>query len=227
MKKNLLLALMVLSTFTSLANARFFLGIDGGYSMDKVDVKIEDETVMGVVTKPGSFTKDAYLGNGYLFNINLGTEHHFDKNNYVGFRWFLGLGYGRTTLINQSDKSIQYPSSIIEANLGADLLLDVIKFGKNSLGVFGGVEGGVNVVLSDDYRYLGEEAGATASFSSLEFLAQARVGLSLFLAEHHRIEFVTKIPVYTLTGPIRDSDNINRSYFYKPLQFMLGYKYIF
>lgn len=142
MKKNLLLALMVLSTFASLADARFFLGIDGGYSMDKVDVKIEDETVMGVVTKPGSFTKDAYEGNGYLFNINLGTEHHFDKNNYVGFRWFLGLGYGRTTLINQSDKSIQYPSNIIEANLGADLLLDVIKFGNNSLGIFGGVQGG-------------------------------------------------------------------------------------
>ncbi|MDO7253330.1 outer membrane beta-barrel protein [Helicobacter cappadocius] len=133
MKKNLLAILLVLSSLTSLANARFFLGIDGGYSMDKVDVKTEDKTTYtgtNTIVTPGSFTKNAYLGNGYLFDINLGTEHHFDKNNYVGFRWFLAGGYGRTTLVNQSNNLIKYPSSIIGANLGLDLLLDAIKVRK-------------------------------------------------------------------------------------------------
>lgn len=98
-------------------------------------------------------------------------------------------------------------SNIIEANLGVDLLLDVIKFGNNSLGIFGGVEGGGVIVISDDKKY--EGITRVASYSSLEFLA-----------EHHRIEFVTKIPAYTL-NPDGD-ENI-----YKPLQFMLGYKYVF
>ncbi|MDO7253329.1 outer membrane beta-barrel protein [Helicobacter cappadocius] len=214
MKKNLLLTLLLtLSMLTSLANARFFLGIDGGYSMDKVDVKTEDKTTYtgtNTIVTPGSFTKNAYLGNGYLFDINLGTEHHFDKNNYVGFRWFLAGGYGRTTLINQSNNLIKYPSSIIEANLGLDLLLDVIKFGNNSVGLFGGIEAtGLNVFsMQKD----------TVIFDTPEIQARARIGLSLFLADHHRIEFITKIPVYTLNG----DENI-----YKPLQFMLGYKYVF
>lgn len=233
MKKNLLLIFIVLSLFTSLANARFFLGIDGGYSMDKVDVKKEDVTAKGVVITPGYSIKNAYAGNGYLFNINLGTEHHFDKDGYVGFRWLLDLGYGRTNLINQYNSLISYPSSIIEGNLGVDLLLDVIKFGNHSLGLFGGVEGGAKVIISDAYYY-GEPNyyGKSEKYRAFGLIAPmilARVGVSLFLADHHRIEFITKIPVYRFdfdnSGSSDEPNNGNK--FYKPIQFMFGYKFIF
>ncbi|WP_143428623.1 outer membrane beta-barrel protein, partial [Helicobacter sp. 13S00482-2] len=204
----------------TLAQAKFFLGIDAGSSIDRVDVEVEPTLgYMDVVVKPGSFTENAYRGNGYLFNFNLGTEHHFDRNNYVGFRWFLGLGYGRTTLINQIYTPIQYPSNIIEAKLGLDLLLDVIKFDTHStLGFFGGVEGGVEPVLSDKFYE------RRPIFESSNPYLSARAGLSILLAEHHRIEFVAKIPVYTLypNNGSGKADNI-----YKPLQFMLGYKFIF
>ncbi|PAF53122.1 hypothetical protein BKH42_07785 [Helicobacter sp. 13S00482-2] len=211
MKRIVLLAFMMLTSANTLAQAKFFLGIDAGSSIDRVDVEVEPTLgYMDVVVKPGSFTENAYRGNGYLFNFNLGTEHHFDRNNYVGFRWFLGLGYGRTTLINQIYTPIQYPSNIIEAKLGLDLLLDVIKFDTHStLGFFGGVEGGVEGTISDD---------TSNTFPTGNIYILSRAGLSILLAEHHRIEFVAKIPVYGII--------INNN-IYKPLQFMLGYKFIF
>ncbi|MDO7253327.1 outer membrane beta-barrel protein [Helicobacter cappadocius] len=215
--------MLVLSSLTSLADARFFLGIDGGYSMDKIDVKTEDiKGYGGSIITPGSFTKNAYLGNGYLFNINLGTEHHFDKNNYVGFRWFLAGGYGRTTLINQSNNLIQYPSNVIEANLGLDLLLDVIKFGNNSIGLFGGVEGGVNGTISDAYYY-DRQCDKYPTFPSISPSVFGRVGVSLLLANHHRVEFVTKIPIYELDNSSTDYADKR----YKSIKFMFGYKFVF
>lgn len=214
--KRLCIIILTLSSIFSLANARFFIGIDGGYSMDRIGVKTELEKEF--VTNWGTKTNNVFRGNGYLFNLNLGTQHYFDENDLIGFRWLFNLGYGRTDLVYQEDKRAHLPSNIIEATLGADILLDIIKFGnQNSLGVFGGVEGGVLIALSEAKTY---DEFPILSAGTLG--ATARVGLSLFLAQRHRIEFITKTPFYTI-WVVSD----NRANIYKPIQFMLGYKFVF
>lgn len=149
MKSKLLLIMFLLSSLVSLSQARFFLGIDGGYSRDDIDMKIlptSNPVAIGssiiYINTPESYTPHAYIGNGYLFNLNLGTQHYFDQNNQFGFRWFFQAGYGRTDLIDKSDKT-KYPSYIINLGLGADILFDLLKFNNDSsFGFFAGVMGG-------------------------------------------------------------------------------------
>lgn len=242
MKKNLFLTLIILSTFTSLASARFFLGIDGGYSMDKVDAKAlyTQGGIIGDAIYPPFDIGKMYDGGGGIIGVNLGTEHHFDENNYIGFRWFLSGKYGRTKLVDRYKLvGEEYPSTFLGFRIGLDLLLDVIKFNKyNSVGFFGGIAGEFIGLRSDGRTcsnpqthcvYYGGDGGKPARL--IEFgnlLASARIGLSVFLANHHRIEFVTELPIFTYgirtPTPVLDND-VN--YSYKPIQFMLGYKLIF
>ncbi|MDO7253331.1 hypothetical protein [Helicobacter cappadocius] len=63
------------------------------------------------------------------------------------------------------------------------------KFGNNSLGFFGGVEGGVNIIYSDD-ELLNKNGSTFAILSA----ASAQIGISLFLSQHHRMEVISKIP---------------------------------
>ncbi|PAF52261.1 outer membrane beta-barrel protein [Helicobacter sp. 13S00477-4] len=223
MKKNILIFkfICVLIFMASFAQARFFIGIDNGHTIDRVDVNTEASyDTTGSMITPASYIKNAYKGTGWLININLGTQHYFDKNQFIGFRWFLTGGYGRTDLVNQVINKIHYPSSIINIALGADILLDVIKFGdNNSLGLFGGVEGGFNGTLSDQ-TYLNSSHEKLYTLPSGSLFSSVRIGISLFLAQHHRIEFVTKIPVYDYMFNV--DSNI-----YKPIQLMLGYKFVF
>ncbi|PAF52264.1 outer membrane beta-barrel protein [Helicobacter sp. 13S00477-4] len=223
--KSIFAFLFIIASFISFAQARFFIGIDNGHTIDRVDVNTEasyDST--GSMITPASYIKNAYKGTGWLININLGTQHYFDKNQFIGFRWFFTGGYGRTDLVNQVINKIHYPSSIINIALGADILLDVIEFGgNNSLGLFGGVEGGVSSVFSDKTFYYDEEN--LHSFVAPEVFSSVRTGISLFLAQHHRIEFVAKIPVYDLSFA-KNPDSYD-SNIYKPIQLMLGYKFVF
>lgn len=254
MKKNLIIAFLLASSLTSLANAKFFLGIDGGYSMDRVDAK--------ALYTPGygwnpthTYTQDIeylpfdigkmYDGGGGIIGVNLGTEHHFDENNYIGFRWFLSGKYGKTKLVDRYrfvDK--EYPSTFLGVGIGLDLLLDVIKFSKSSsVGFFGGITGEFTQLKSDERTscdlspnpetrciYYGGDGGKPARFIDFgSFLASARAGLSVFLANHHRIEFVAEIPIVT-SGSSRTSTpvlNNDVNYLYKPIKFILGYKLVF
>lgn len=246
--KRLCIIILALSSIFSLANARFFIGIDGGYSIYKIDVKAlytlgYDTT--GVEKEYLSFKiNKMYSGSGSFVSANIGTEHYFDEGRYVAFRWLLSGKYGRT---KPTDHYIfidrTYLSTYWSAGLGIDFLFDVIKLNKlGSIGFFVGVNAEYMELFSDERTpctqesfnrgercaYIGGDSGPVRYIDFENVLLNPRVGTSVFLADHHRLEFRVEIPISIATGksitPVLKNDAM---YTYRPIQFMLGYKFVF
>ncbi|PAF52262.1 outer membrane beta-barrel protein [Helicobacter sp. 13S00477-4] len=206
--KSIFALLFVIASFISFAQARFFMGIDDGYSIDTLDYDKKSDT------GEKAYIKKIYKGGGNLFSLNLGTQHYFDKNQFIGFRWLLNLEYGNSVIKNQFTGS-SYFTTMLGGSIALDILFDVLKLpNSSSIGFFGGIDAG-----SED---LFIKEGKTFLFYTPQIQLKAHAGLSIFIADHHRIEFVAKIPVYTHSFHIND-----RVMIYKPIQLMLGYKFVF
>lgn len=222
MKKSIFALFFVFLALVSFMQARFFIGIDGGYSIDSVDISIEE---------PGGgkvHLKDVYKGNGYMFGFNLGTQHFFDANDSIGFRWLLSGGYGRTDLVAQAVKQVRFPSTILNLALGVDGVFDLLKIGSHSFGVFGGLEGALLAAISDAYTIDEHNQKNQVLLIGTPSLL-ARIGASFFFNQQHRVELLLRLPIYSFETSIADelTSSGKQLEFYKHIQIMLGYKFLF
>ncbi|PAF41734.1 outer membrane beta-barrel protein [Helicobacter sp. 11S03491-1] len=224
-KPNLLHVPAILIALFSLSEARFYMGVDIGQVYSMMDKSSEEQTTYfgtSSTVVPAYHIKNAYKGYGYLINLNLGNEYHFDDKNMFGLRWIGSIGYGNTNLIQQ-DYGIQYFSHMLNLSIGIDALFDVIQIDeKNTLGFFIGLESGW-VVFSSNATYM-DGKNRFPLINALSLLLTPRFGVLLFENDHHRIEVIGKVPVYNY--------NVNETeygvyYFATPYEVMLGYKYIF
>ncbi|PAF50491.1 outer membrane beta-barrel protein [Helicobacter sp. 13S00477-4] len=232
-KPKLLTTLAILASLVSLSQARFYIGVEGGYVYGNIDKSMEgytdykwaglgtDSTITYI---PGCNIKNAYKGYGYLLNLNIGNEYHFDDKDMYGLRWIGAIGYGNTNLVNQANKDINYPSYMLNLSVGMDALFDVIKFDEsNSLGFFIGLEGGVNALISN--AKIKDSANDHPIIGNMSILLTPRFGASLLLDNHHRIEIMGKIPAYIYNAS--QNATSKPTYSLTPYEVMLSYKYIF
>ncbi|PAF42088.1 outer membrane beta-barrel protein [Helicobacter sp. 11S02596-1] len=230
--KKLLTTLAILASLISSSQARFFLGLEGGYVYSGVDESREDSKScvdwVCTITKPGYHIKNAYSSNGYLINLNLGNEYHFDNQNKFGIRWIGLIGYGNANIENKKGtlNLKNYSGYLVDLAIGADILFDILRFDKkNTFGFFVGVEADVRV-LNSKKNYLNSNGKYYFPvFNSFSLRLVPRFGLSLFLNDHYRIELIGKIPAYSKcdgSGQSEEEYRMTTSY-----DAMLSYKYIF
>lgn len=249
MKKKILSLVVSSLVCTGLAEAKFYIGIEGGYTGGAKDTaKHKAQLNSSYFFTPGSgtladmFKNNTYTSNGEIaeiepwkgFNvaINLGSEHFF-INNYLGVRWGASVGF---TEIMQNSKetdtsgSVSYTDSLgyIDTGLSLDLMINFVSHSNFSFGIFGGVEGDYHYLLIANQK--NSLTNKTESFlsditsrHSIDF--SGRVGLSTLIEKHHRIDLTAKLPIgYIVAG----SDN-KVKIASGPLKasFNVGYKYIF
>lgn len=214
MKKILAVGLISFSLSVTLAQAKFFVGVQGGY----------DD---GAFTIKNGFVSDSYKqfagdnnGRGWNLGVDFGSEWFF--GDYIGLRNFIGLGYGQSKFMNSN-------LDVYDINVNLDVMFNAYKANSLSIGVFVGAGAGVNMT--------------TSSFN-IESLAlgwnipiYARTGLTFGIGEHHRIDLSASLPLlsYSFIGFQKnigadlatDLENAGIHGAYNPIRFTLGYRYIF
>ena len=131
MKKILALGVISFSLSTALAEAKFFLGVDAGVSITNGFYFTDNGAVWG----SGAFHGQSQNVQDWLVGVNLGTEHLF-VDDLVGFRWFLGVNYGKLykpSALNNYD--------IFEVQLGTDALVNFLALDGISFSAFAGIAG--------------------------------------------------------------------------------------
>ncbi|WP_027327204.1 outer membrane beta-barrel protein [Helicobacter pametensis] len=212
MNKKLLGVVMASCAVVSMAQARFYVGIEGGYSAQSAyDTKTSGKNTFGA-TYSGTGVLSKALDNGargYSVGGVLGTESFFGK--YFGLRWGVGAGY---TSVSKDKHNF----NTVDAGVSLDLLLNFYNNGSFSFGVFGGA--------SADYHYVLDGRYAGSSEHLLDF--SGKVGLSTMMAKHHRVEFYAKLPISSMN--VTDSKgSFVLGGAYAPARTTLGasYKFVF
>lgn len=212
MKKLLAVSLVSVSLCATLAQAKFFIGVEGGYDTGFPgfgDIK----------NKRWHFGTNAFDGyssiryHGWTAGINLGTEHNLGDS--FALRWLFGANYGEYfagfTLLGNGFQSFTF-------DLAIDGIYNFIKTNSTSFGVFVGLgtrldQFGIYLFEATDFATQEHNTG-----TSLAFLG--RVGLTFGLGEHHRFDATAAIPFTSMT--MRDYGPV-----YNSLRVTLGYKYLF
>ena len=204
MKKVIITGLVSVALSATLAEAKFFVGVEGEYGMSSIYTT--PFASQGTV----SWGNRGFDGGPWYpyyqewgVGINIGTEHFF--NNYVGFRWLFGIGYGQ----------IFYPSWFIDyqqiaLQLGVDGLFNIINTGSFSLGLFAGLGFRTDFIAENFFVRLGSIHGNLLG----------RVGFTLGFGEHNRIDIGVGIPFMTVAIS-------NNAFMHAPIRFNIGYKFLF
>lgn len=190
-KKILGLALAGLSV-ASIAQARFFMGLEGGYtttSLEETSMKEDKANFYASAYGPKIVTDTFKNGaRGYSAALTLGTENFF--GNYFGIRSAVFGGYTSTS---KKIYGLNKEFNLIDAGLSFDLMLNFFSNGNSSFGIFGGAEAGYH------YWYNKKDFGSDILYNSsdvskhlLDF--SGRFGISTLVGGHHRIELFTKVP---------------------------------
>lgn len=188
MKRLLALVFATLS-LASVASAKFYIGIEGGYLGQT-----------GLTTKPASSGFHtvstgsiddiiAKSGKGFAVAGILGQEANFGV---VGLRWGLGLGYGTVDY----DDGLKWNLETFTTELSFDMILNLVNKGNFSFGFFGGIGTQYQLVLNS---YPGLDNVHTLGFDG-------RVGVTTLLARHHRMEVYAKLPFAEVTNKYEAGD---------------------
>lgn len=208
MKKKLLSLAVASLVCGSVAEARFYVGVDLGYSgamaygsgsgmyygVPKTEAikyifKTIKETENGVST-----TMEPFMG--FNISVNFGAED-FYLNNYLGFRWGASVGYTTLSQTIESKSQALYQSAVEEYNfldfgLSLDMIVNLWSNGNSSVGVFGGVEGEYHYFLDGDYH----SPNVHQTFKGIHsYGVNGRAGISTLIASHHRVDLTAKLPV--------------------------------
>ncbi len=125
--------------FCVTAQAKFFLGIEGGYSLERVNMS---GTIELTGYNPYQFYTLNTTMDGIKVGINFGTEHF---SRFFGFRWMLNLGFGNNGTWRGIRSEISGLNTQIEdiyhtsLSGSLDLFFTPISSDKFSLGIFGGI----------------------------------------------------------------------------------------
>lgn len=210
-KTSILLSAILLSA--TLAQARFYIGIEGGYSAEKTYVGNDTFSVSKTHVIPDAFRDGA---KGYSLGINLGSENFYTP--YFGTRFGFGAGY--TSVDQKADGSglENQKLSYVDTGIYFDLMTNLYSSSNFSFGIFGGVDARYHYRLNG-IQIQKEEGEIDSLFGDLfgdtfsdivngRHLVDfgGRVGVSMLIASHHRIDLLARLPIASLkTGFIGGS----------------------
>ena len=209
MKKVIVTGLVSVALSATLAEAKFFLGLEGEYSISSAYTFTRPQ---GDITW-GNRGFDG--GPGYPFyqewtaGINLGTEHLF--NEYIGLRWLFGINYGQ--FVKPSSDSQQ-----LDLQLGIDGLFNFVNTGSFSFGLFAGLGLRLNIFGPDLFATSrGPDVVGNNGVANL----LGRIGFTLGFGEHNRIDIGVGIPFMSISG------SEDGTLMHAPIRFNVGYKFLF
>lgn len=239
--------IIFLSAFlSSFVWGSFYLGIEGGYLRSKSIYIFEDNSGKTTTGKEANWSKDV-IGNGGIFNLTLGSEHFF-ASEYVGLRWGIFGGYGYTQSRGNIKNLGNVDVNLSTLSLGANFDVLVNFYASENLmsGVFVGTEYDFTLLCPNRVVEIGERKTSTAPKEDMMVgnktqnnNAVIRVGVSTKIAKHHRLEFLTKIPIWTQKHSQhfvlpdqyalqnKQKDDRKYTFKYEYLQALLSYKYVF
>lgn len=219
----------------SVAEAKFYLGIEGGYNGSVSEFSYEDKVT-------SSSLSQKLKEQGVVGNLVLGTEHFFGSQ-YFGLRWGLFGGYGSAWGKLYGEKT---RLDTISFGGSFDLFGNFVAKENFMTGIFAGVEYAYTLLRPKDEFVLGktyttsignwsQSADYYVSNKTAVNTVAVRVGLSTRVAKHHRFEVMAKIPMMLSENTSSyqfTSNNVKKiddtfKFTYKYIQGLVSYKYVF
>lgn len=216
MTKRLFLFILAFVGMFSVAQARFYIGVEGGLAsqgLSSVQTKgkgIETHTIS--TSGLGDLIKDG--AKGYSVGIILGTENFFTR--YFGLRWGFGVGYAsveKDLVEGTSKRELEF--NTITSDLNFDLMVNFYNNGSFSFGIFGGV--------GAEYQYFTN--ASKPRWHALGLVGRA--GLSTLLGGHHRLELFAKLPFAEMSAKFSSGDDHLLAYNVSKAVIGASYKFVF
>lgn len=247
MKKQLLSLAVASLVCASVAEARFYIGVEGGYTggaYDAKDHKTQTNSSYLLVPGGGTFgnsfkdktytitdgTREVEPWKGYNIALTLGSEYFF-ASNYLGVRWGASVGYTQvmqdyTDRTNLMASSYTDTLGFLDTGLSFDLIANIISGSSFTFGVFGGVETDYHYLVEAEREHMGKTSSRLSDIGrhSLDF--SGRLGVSSLIGNHHRIDLTAKLPIAYVAAGCNNKVKINGD---MPVRtsFNVGYKYVF
>lgn len=210
------IALLLLMLFASMLQARFYIGIENGYTAQGIPALqtkgkgIEFHTILTSTLK--DILKNG--ATGYNISLVLGSESFYGR--YFGLRWGLGAGYSSTEIeFKENGKKYELELQGILADMNVDMIINIVNTGSFALGFFGGA--GIN------YEFF--TSSGNPKLHALGF--NGRAGVTTLLANHHRVELFAKIPFMDLSSKFIPSDKNAFVSGAQQISFLASYKFVF
>lgn len=252
MKKLIFVLILIISAM----EARFFVGVSGGYlgvqALSSSDEKITkttppsiiatSATIPSTITSGGSDisteqkdTSETY--NGLLTKIVLGIED-FPHTDYIGWRWELAGAYGSYFYTDPENKTRGHGSLFLGEFFADSLINFYIKPEKFSIGIFAGVGlswrfNDLNLPFKKHILAQGAKKLEEDTWNSLSI--GGRIGLTTLINNHHRFELYASFNSVTQEEyNLKSSSNGGKetkdgkySLGFGNTRMLLSYKYVF
>ena len=221
MKKTLLSLTVASLVCASMAEARFFVGVEGGYTAQKsYDTGLDSRASTFLFSMPStSIISDALEkgSKGYSISGVIGTE---DVGSIFGTRWYLAGGY---TSVSKDYAGKSWSREYIDASVGFDLILNFFNNGSSSFGIFGGVSADYHYWLnSSDYK-----EDVVIDYSKHIFDFSGKAGITTLLAKHNRLEVFAKLPIASMSITNSKEAVLGGNHSPANVTFGASYKFIF
>lgn len=250
--KTKLLALATASLLcSSLAEARFYIGVEGGYTAGPrviESTRLGNSNEIKFLSSSTTDIKNAFKNqqfssrtetstvkpiSGYSVGVNFGSEHLFLRD-YLGFRWGASLGYSdmKTSLTSTNNTNgnadVKETYAFLDAGLSLDAMVNFYSSRVFSVGMFGGAELGYHYLLSGKYEDkiyadIIDIKDLVPSRHSLDL--SGRVGVSMMFVDHHRIDLTATLPIGSIVAGKASSVKLTQAIARTTLS--AGYKFIF
>lgn len=217
--------------------ARFYLGVESGYTGSSPYYDDSDSADSIFVIIPTNHIPSAFgrTFNGFNTALNLGTENFF--NDYMGTRLDFSIGY---TFLSKKFDSLKTQMNFITSGLYLDLLVNLYKTESFEIGLFGGagldifyntkqltesdIEGLDSDSIPEQVLIDAQQFYSSATLTSRILVNIAgRVGITTLIAKNHRIELLAKFPI----GSVNTFPFIGGGLNLANLSLNLGYRFVF
>lgn len=221
--KRIIFAILGVALLCSFAQARLYLGVEGGYSVQKQFDAPNIFNVPNTDVIANSFKNGA---KGYSLAFVLGGESFYGR--YFGTRFGLSAGYTALTQdmsdVSEGAESTKEKFSYIDAGLELDLIVNFYNNSGYSIGVFGGVDAKYHYRLENISSGNDVDSIVGALFGSSKHLLDfsGRVGITTLLANHHRLDLMFRLPIASTNALL-----IGGSVLPARTTASLGYKFVF
>lgn len=253
MKRKILSIAVAGIVCSSVAEARFFIGVDAGYTAGISEYKGNASGAGNTrfltynasswssafktttwIDKNATYTREPY--SGFNVGLTLGSEHFF-LDNYLGIRVGGLLGYTNYSSLTSIESKIldQWGTTedtvtntfgFLDAGVNLDLMVNFWSNEGYSFGVFGGVEADYHYLLQASDDIDGVASGSAKDFPSRHSLdLSGRVGISTLMADHHRLDILAKLPIGSVVSG--SSTKVYLLPVMPTISINVGYKYVF
>lgn len=216
MKKKLIALFLASVSMISVAQARFYVGVEGSYTLQGIPSAQENGKGIEFQTITPSGLKDLIKNGsgGYSVGVVLGSESFWGR--YFGLRWGVGAGYSSAKLEKKDNgKTIKNSIETLTSELSVDVMINFVNTECFSFGVFGGVGAEYQYVLNN----------GNPKKHALDFVGRA--GVSTLLGDHHRVELFTKLPFASMSSKYSSGDKNAFLLGMSKASFGASYKFVF